>query len=379
MKRFVPASFCFFLSSLFCIPPVLADLKHDIDLILSDKSLVKASFGVEIVQLGETAKANHLLFERNKELPLIPASNMKLITTSAALDRLGPDFKFKTRLVLHDGNLILIGDGDPSFGDAELLTRVGWDVTTVFAHWAQQVKLLNAGTIKSVIVDDSIFDEQAVHPNWPADQRLDWYEAEVAGMNLNMNCLDAYIRPAAAGNLVTCLTNPPTHFVKIDNQCTTGDGTPWLNHPENSNEMTLRGKASVANDVPIQITIHDGPMYAATVLYETLVGAGISCAPEVRRDRTMNAQMQKALAAGDSSWQLLAVHETPLPQVLNRSNKDSKNLYAECLCKRLGFESAGQPGSWKNGGKRRPRSSRKSTCRRPNSSSMMAAGCRKRI
>ena len=337
MKRFVSALLALCLLGCISNATAYADLTHDVDAILQDKSLVKVSVGIEIAELGTAADSTRTIFKHNSDVPLIPASNLKLITTSAAL-------------VYHDGNLILIGGGDPSFGDAELLTRVGWDITTVFQHWAQQVKQLNLGTIKAVVVDDSIFDEQAIHPNWPADQRLEWYEAEVAGMNLNMNCLDVYLRPNTAGQLVSCLTNPPTHFVQIDNQCPTGDGKPWLSHPEGSNQMTLRGKASIANDVPIQITIHDGPMYAATVLAETLVANGVPCATDIRHDRTMRAQMQKAIGSGDKGWQLLAVHETPIAQVMNRANKDSKNLYAECLCKRLGAEVSGEPGSWKNGG-----------------------------
>jgi D-alanyl-D-alanine carboxypeptidase/D-alanyl-D-alanine-endopeptidase (penicillin-binding protein 4) len=59
--------------------------------------------------------------------------------------------------------------------------------------------------------------------------------------------------------------------------------------------------------------------------------------------------MRKANAAGEQSWRTLAVHETPLTQVMSRANKDSMNLYAECLCKRLGAEVSGQSGSWENG------------------------------
>jgi D-alanyl-D-alanine carboxypeptidase/D-alanyl-D-alanine-endopeptidase (penicillin-binding protein 4) len=42
------------------------------------------------------------------------------------------------------------------------------------------------------------------------------------------------------------------------------------------------------------------------------------------------------------------VHETPLAEVIARANKDSMNLYAECLCKRLGF-AAGGAGTWEAG------------------------------
>jgi serine-type D-Ala-D-Ala carboxypeptidase/endopeptidase (penicillin-binding protein 4) len=301
--------------------------------------------GVEIVKIGPSESADKIVYRCNSDIPLTPASNLKLITTSAALDRLGPDFKFKTQLVYHDGNLILIGDGDPSFGDAELLTRVGWDVTTVFQHWAEQVKQLNLGPIKGVIVDDSIFDEEFFNPHWSDNQRLNRYEAEVSGMNLNVNCLDVFVKPTQIGKPVICLTNPPTHYTSIENQCTTGDGKPSLSRSIESNEMVMHGKADTANDVPISITIHDGPMFAATVFSETLSAAGVKITQAPTRDRTIRQSLQK----GDPSWRVLAVHETPLSQIINRANKDSMNLYGECLCKRLGAEATNQPGSWKNG------------------------------
>jgi serine-type D-Ala-D-Ala carboxypeptidase/endopeptidase (penicillin-binding protein 4) len=327
-----------------------ADLTGDINLILHDRSLTKSQVGVQVVRLGVTESDDRVVYRSSSDIPLTPASNLKLITTSAALDRLGPGFKFRTQLVYHEGNLILIGDGDPSFGDAELLTRVGWDVTTVFGHWSEQIKQLRLGPIKGVVVDDSVFDEQFFHADWSDRQRLNRYEAEVAGMNLNVNCLDVFIRPTQPGRPVLCLINPPTHFASIVNQCTTGDGKPFLTRPAvESNDMVLRGKSEIANDVPISITIHDAPMFAATVLGETLSSAGVAMTTPPRRDRSLRDAFLRAQSSGDKTWQVLAVHETPITQVIDRANKDSMNLYGECLCKRLGAETSHEPGSWKNG------------------------------
>ena len=52
----------------------------------------------------------------------------------------------------------------------------------------------------------------------------------------------------------------------------------------------------------------------------------------------MRAQLLKTPLDQDPSWQVLAIHETPLSVALARANKDSMNLYAESLCKRLGAE-----------------------------------------
>ena len=57
-------------------------------------------------------------------MPMVPVSNLKIITTSTGFRSVfGAGFKFRTLLVYHDGDLVLIGDGDPTFGDAELLKK----------------------------------------------------------------------------------------------------------------------------------------------------------------------------------------------------------------------------------------------------------------
>jgi D-alanyl-D-alanine carboxypeptidase/D-alanyl-D-alanine-endopeptidase (penicillin-binding protein 4) len=98
---------------------------------------------------------------------------------------------------------------------------------------------------------------------------------------------------------------------------------------------------------PVAVTIYDPAMYAGTVFAEVLKRKGITLTGTVKRDRTIAAQQKQGGPAG--RWRTLAIHETPIGTVIARANKDSVNLYAESLCKRLGHEVSGQPGSWENG------------------------------
>jgi len=66
--------------------------------VLADKLLAKADVGIEIERLGDSASADELIYQQNAALPLTPASNLKLVTTSATLDKLGSGFKFRTLL-----------------------------------------------------------------------------------------------------------------------------------------------------------------------------------------------------------------------------------------------------------------------------------------
>jgi serine-type D-Ala-D-Ala carboxypeptidase/endopeptidase (penicillin-binding protein 4) len=335
---------CFLVGLLVASAAARADLASDVRAVLADRFLSHAKFGVKIVRLSDDGGAS-TLFQSQSTLPLVPASNLKLITTSAALERLGRDFKFRTLLVRRGDVLALIGDGDPSFGDAELLKKVGWSTDTVFKAWAAGLVKRDLGPVRELLVDDSVFDEQLFHPHWPADQSQKRYEAEVAGMNLNVNCVDLYVTPIGQGRIVRFVADPWTHYLTIANSCVGGaDNAIWLSRQPGTNNLILRGQAAEANDVPVSVTVHDPPLFAGNVLAERLDAAGIQVG-SVRRDRSVRAEFAQPDHGG---WTLLAVHETPLLAVMARANKDSMNLYAECCCKRLGFAAAGV-GSWENG------------------------------
>src|SRR3954470_23433114 len=199
MKRF-PRLFllcALALVALLCQPAYArGDLKAEVASVLAHKSMQKGAVGIEIIKLGESPNDDQLVFEHNAREPRIPASNLKLVSTSAALAKFGPDFKFKTVLMKRGDDVVLVGDGDPTLGDAEYLRTVGggWGVTTVFQAWAKQLVARGITSVNDVIVDDSVFDDQFVHPRWPADQQHKRYVAQVGGLNLNANCIDFYIR-----------------------------------------------------------------------------------------------------------------------------------------------------------------------------------------
>ncbi|MGH7215585.1 MAG: D-alanyl-D-alanine carboxypeptidase/D-alanyl-D-alanine endopeptidase, partial [Tepidisphaeraceae bacterium] len=275
--------------------PARADLRSAIRGVLQDKLLGKAEVGVVAARLGASSDDVHILYTHNSDIPLIPASNLKVVTTAAALERLGSDFRFRTVALLRDGDLILWGDGDPTLGDAEMLKKVGWDVTTIFQHWADELKKRNITSVRDVIVDDSIFDETFLHPNWPEDQLHKRYVAEVGGMNLNANCLDFHVRVNSFGDVVSYSTNPSTRYVDVRNTCVAGNNNAiWLSRQPGTNDIILRGETPRSSDVPVSVTIHDPSMFATTVLAETIKSAGVSITGAVKRDRTTRQQFSES-------------------------------------------------------------------------------------
>ena len=164
-----------------------ADLAGDVSKALQNKAVKADKLGIEILELGDgSAAPPRTVFEHNATKPLGPASNLKVVTTAAALELLGRDFRFRTMLAVRpvagaDGtfDVAIVGDGDPTLGDAEMLSKLGWGVDTVFVNWAGVLKQRGVTRVRNVCVDDSVFDEVFVHPNWPADQQHKRYVAQV--------------------------------------------------------------------------------------------------------------------------------------------------------------------------------------------------------
>ena len=286
---------------------------------------------------------------------MIPASNLKIITSAAALGTLGHDFVFETRLALlnpqaddkapqNDAILIVKGDGDPAFGDDTVLRKYGnqiGDVEAMIQLWIDAVKKANITRVSRIIIDDSIFDTTFVHPSWPIDQLNRWYCAQVAGLNFYTNCLDVYPVPSTiAGDSPFVRLLPTAPFIPTTNIASTGNSdTFWISRRLGTNELTFRGSVKNKRTSPVHVTIHDPSLFFGQILADRLNKAGIPVAAVGR------PTPQDVLGAGKP----LHIIRTPLNIVLARCNKNSQNLYAEALFKRIGFKATGAPGSFDNG------------------------------
>ena len=115
MQLFRQSSLLFLIWCISCSPPeAIYDnsgsftLKKNINELISSSGL-DANMGIKIVSL-ETGKT---LYSLNSKKLLMPASNNKLYTCAVALEKLGPDYRFKTSIYQYGKNLILKGGGDP--------------------------------------------------------------------------------------------------------------------------------------------------------------------------------------------------------------------------------------------------------------------------
>jgi len=135
------------------------------------------------------AAGGDVIFEHQPSLPVAPASNMKLLTAYAALESLGPDFRFVTRVMaetepdadgLIEADLYVIGGGDPVLMSPEyvaVLPPADNKTFTSIADLTDQTLAANVATIYGgVVVDESRYDEQRSVDGWPAS-----YASQQAG------------------------------------------------------------------------------------------------------------------------------------------------------------------------------------------------------
>jgi D-alanyl-D-alanine carboxypeptidase/D-alanyl-D-alanine-endopeptidase (penicillin-binding protein 4) len=266
---------------------------------------------------------------------------MKIITSASALEHLGPDFSFVTRVGLCGDSLVIIGSGDPLFGDPENGSKESGGIRPILEDVVDRLKAAGIVSISSIFLDTSVFDDQRVHPSWPRNQLHQKYACEVSGLNFAGNC----VKVAAvnrSGRAVLTL-DPPTDYVRLINGLSTGRSRrSWLSvaRTDVPCQLLVRGNCRTAAG-PSAVAIENPALYFGSLLRQSLRSAGIS----------LTGQVLESPAPEGCEFQPIVEYVTPLAECLRRTNKDSLGLAAEALLKTLGAWSSpdGKQGSFEGG------------------------------
>jgi D-alanyl-D-alanine carboxypeptidase/D-alanyl-D-alanine-endopeptidase (penicillin-binding protein 4) len=281
-------------------------------------------------------------FAQESDEPLKPASVLKLFTTAAALERFGPSFALRTRAYLAGDELWIIGGGDPGPGDERLAGRRGTARDRFLAEIADGLKAAGVSALSAIVLDDSVFDQQWRHEDWPDDQAQSWYQAPIGALNYNDNCVDARVAAADGAVRLTLIPELPAGFVR--NELGVGrKHAPAATRALDSDVFEFRGTVARGDEL--------GPVAAGrpTVFFGHAVREALS-----RRGITVQNVVRRVIADVERSGaRLVATHETSLTEMLWRCNTFSQNLFAECLIKALGAYAADgrrtATGGWENG------------------------------
>lgn len=292
------------------------------------------------------------LLDFNGDVPLAPASNMKVLTSAAALCLLGKDYEFSTRVLARggisggtlSGDVCIVGGGDPNISGR----FYNDDSLTLFRQWAEKLKAAGISAVSGdLLYDSTLFGGEAFNRGWPQDDQYNrWYCAEVSALAFNDNCINVKVTPGKVGEAANVELMPKTAYCTIINETKTvaGKGAALidLRRERGSNVIRVKGNvpASGAGGFVGEISVSDGASFAATVFRETLEAAGIKVSGKT------SAHTLSASELGE--FKLMVEHRAKLLDAIKPVNTNSQNLHAEMLLRQLGLAFAGK-GTFKTG------------------------------
>jgi len=312
-----------------------------------------AEWGVLVVSLerGDT------LFRHNATQAFAPASNAKLLTSLAALDRLGPDYRFRTYLLsdgavrngVLEGDLVLFGTGDPGFSQRFHRSRTG-----AFEELAQALADRGIRRIRGDLVADASFLPGPLRPpGWDPEDLDDHFAPGISALSFNENVVSFRLEPGAwAGAPPEVHTIPDGAGLPVVNRGVTVEGRPSppvsLTRESPLDPFVVSGEIQRGGrDVWRAMTVQRPAYFTGTIFQGVLAEAGITVEGDIRlvEEPSRSLLPPSALvapAAGRSGPRVLASWTSPpLLDYLEVVNKNSNNLFAELVFRTLGRDRSG--------------------------------------
>jgi len=310
---------CFILIFMATITSVYAE---SIDKMLTKMGINKGAVSVMIknIQTGD------VVYALNERTPMPPASTLKLITSSAAVDTLGADYTYKTQLYKSTNNdLYFKLSGDPLLKSANLEKLI---------QAAKSKKI----SPKHIYVDDSVFDKNEWGEGWQWDDELNPLMPKFSAYNLNKNILYLDINPSENGNpaVIGIRPNYPLTFMNYTKTTKTGSSNVGVAKNEDiPNILNVAG--NVAKKVSIAVPISSPKLNFTLSLEEVIKNARFEYYSKITPAK---------LPAGNIY--LVEEVEHGLDAILPLILKNSDNLAAETLFKTGGAVFTNSQGTFEN-------------------------------
>jgi len=326
----------------------------EIDTLLNQAATDMGWWGVKI----QYANSKEVFYERNATKSFMPASNMKMYTTAAALCLLGPQYRYETEFVTDGqidkqgtlaGNMIIKGSGDPSWS----WRFYDGNYDSVMVRFVDSLKAQGITRITGDIIgDDNVFDDMSLGAGWSWDDEVYYYAAQLSGLSYSENYIDYTLTPDSLhlGNPVLIEPHPKTSYMNLRNDLTTvssDTATEWdYGRDLETNNGWFEGDYRIERgESEKTITIHNPTLFTSHILKEHLEAAGIL----VEGDAVDVDDLDLPIEYENSS-NLFTYSSHPLSDIISKVNRPSQNFIAETLQKTLGHE-FGAEGSSREGRK----------------------------
>jgi serine-type D-Ala-D-Ala carboxypeptidase/endopeptidase (penicillin-binding protein 4) len=278
-------------------------------------------------------ESQHVLFDYFGDTPLIPASNQKLVTSAAALDLLGSDYTFLTRIGVVDRDLYLRGEGDPTL-QVDDLAEIA---ETVAAE-------LDLAAIDRLVIDDGAFSSRTFGPGYDEEGPGYAYEAPSGALSCNFNTLEATVFVVKGkSELGISIVPPAAGAVVVKNRGRVG-------RRRALGLVTEAGKHGTTI-VRVEGTLTRGSR--ATVFRRRVIDPGLFTGgvfSALLAEITASEPLPVERGTMPPHADLLVERESaPLIEVLDAGLAYSNNFFAEQVLRTLAWRMTGDPGDWDAG------------------------------
>jgi len=327
----------------------LSALQSRLAAIIDEPRFAQAQWGIKMVSLDN----DQILFERNADKLLKPASNAKLYTAALALDKLGPDYCIKTSFyaaakpdadgVIH-GDLLVYGRGDPSFsarfnnGDYKKAMQPAIDALV-----AAGVKKIDG----DFIGDESYFHGPPFGSEWTWDDLQEYYGAPASALTFQDNTIDLTFKAGqVVGDACEIVTLPETGILTFNNRTKTAPmekdarGHISLYRPVGESVVYVWGSVPLGSTVTKEaVSVPRPALWFVTMLKDGLSQRGVTATGGVREENWLTREVSPIAW---SNWmEVASVSSQPLSEIVKLTLKPSQNLYAQLLLLQVGAKSGG--------------------------------------
>jgi len=319
-------------------------LAGQLDALFRAPPLGKAKVSAIVVE----ADSGRTLYAHDDKALLNAASNVKIVTSAAALSLLGPEYRWRTTLAVNGppsgpplpaggevgGDLYLRGSGDPTLSTEDLAALVS-DLASLGLHKVRG----------SLVIDDSLFDGGYIPPAYDQKNDSTASRAPSSAASLDGNVVAVTIIPGvAAGAQARVVVDPASPYFTVAGRVVTsanGPASPSVDTKEEGpkTRVNVAGRIKLGADPrTIYRRVAQPSLFLGQTLRQLLERRGISVG---------NVRVGASPAQG---LRVIATHDSaPLAVVVQDLNKRSNNFAAEQLLRTVGAEIGGHPGNWDKG------------------------------
>ena len=331
-------------------------LRRRVESILAGSEARRGFWGIEVIRLSD----GKTLYSRFANELFQPASNLKLFTTAASIEKLGPDFVFRTTVESaaapdaegRVSDLVLVGRGDPDLSGRVLPYEYNseWQMPgdAAFLELADQVAARGVRKVSGdLILDDRYFLYEPHSHGWTIEDSQWGYAAPVTALAFNDNALRLQVEPGdAVGKPARVWLEPVGDYYHLNDQVATATArTPrkiFLERACGSRQLDVWGETPLGGkSAEDWVAVDDPSELIGDLFLRALNERGVLVRGRVvaRHLTRAEAAMRPENVTETPPRVVLAEHVSlPLRESIKVTNKASHNFHAEMLLRTLGRE-----------------------------------------